>query len=299
MKKIKRENSIFTMSKMHIPAERVNSGETVIFETYDCYNNQIKNENQPFTSIKSELNNPASSPLYIEDAEIGDILKVEIIDIQVSDSGVMAVRPNSGVLGEFFSEAKTKIIPIRDGKAIFNGKIEIPIVPMIGVIGVAPEYGEVKTTVPDMHGGNLDCKRITKGAAVYLPVYVKGALLSIGDLHAVMADGEIVICGLETDGEVTVKVEVIKNKELPLPIVIDNEHFMTIASKKTLDEASSQATINMHKFLVSELNMDVHEAGMLLSLVGDLRVCQIVDPLMTARMEIPVSILHKYNYKNL
>lgn len=297
MKRIEKENSIFTMSKNHKPVKRIKSGETIIFETYDCYNNQIKSEDQLFSTIKSELNNPATGPVYIEEAEVGDILKIEIIDIMINDHGVMAARPNNGVLGEFFDEPKSKIIPIKDNKAIFNKKIQIPINPMIGVIGTAPATEEIKTTVPDMHGGNLDCKRIVKGATVYLPANVKGGLLSIGDLHAIMSDGEIVICGLEVDGEVTVKVDIIKGKNLPLPIVVEGEHIMTISSKETLDKAAKQATINMHKFLINELNIDIYEAGMLLSLVGDLKICQVVDPLMTARMEFPVSILNKYNYK--
>lgn len=285
------------MSKDNPPIEKICSGETIIFETSDCYNDQIKSEDQLFSSIKQELNNPATGPLYIEGADLGDILKIEIVDIKIGPYGVMTVRPGKGVLGEYFKECKSKIIPIKDNMAIFNNRIQLPVNPMIGVIGVAPKETAIKTTVPDEHGGNLDCKRITKGSIVYLPVFVKGALLSIGDLHAVMADGEIVICGLEVQGEVTIKASIIKNKELPLPMVVAGEHIMTISSKTTLDEASHHATINMHRFLVNELNMDSYEAGMLLSLVGDLKICQVVDPLMTARMEFPVSILNAYHYK--
>jgi amidase len=297
LKKIKKEDCIYTMSKDHKPALKVHSGDTVIFETYDCYNDQIKSENQPFSTIKRELNNPATGPLYIDEAESGDILKIEIIDIKINSHGVMTLRPDSGVLGEFFYETKSKIIPIEKDKVIFNDKIQIPVNPMIGVIGVAPYDGEIKTTIPDSHGGNLDCKRIRKGSIVYLQVHTKGALLSIGDLHAVMADGEVVICGLEVSGETIVKVDVIKGKALPLPMVVEGDHIMTISSKKTLDEAAKTATIHMHKFLINELNMDAYEAGTLLSLVGDLRICQVVDPLMTARMELPKYILDKYNYK--
>lgn len=297
MKRIERINSIFKMSKNNKPVEKIISGETIIFETYDCYNNQIKSEDQLFSTIKNELNNPATGPLYVETAEVGDMLKIEIIDIIINDYGVMTVRPNNGILGEYFDEPKSKIISIEDEKAIFNEKVQIPINPMIGVIGVAPKGEGIRTTVPDMHGGNMDCKRIVKGSTLYLPVNVKGGLLAIGDLHAVMSDGEIVICGLEVDGEVIIKVEVIKGKDLPLPIVVEGDHIMTISSKKTLDEAAKSATTNMHKFLINELNMDNYDAGMLLSLVGNLKICQVVDPLMTTRMEFPLSILDKYNYK--
>jgi amidase len=167
---------------------------------------------------------------------------------------------------------------------------------MIGVIGTAPAIEEIPTGTPGQHGGNMDCKRIVEGATLYLPVHVPGALLSMGDLHAVMGDGEVIICGLEIAGEVTIRVSVIKDKILPLPLLREGEHLMTIASAETLDLAAKQATIQMHRFLTNELGLEFNEAGMLLSLVGDLRICQVVDPLMTARMELPLSILVNYDY---
>lgn len=297
MKVIRREYSTFALSKEVAPVEKAVPGEIIVFETSDSYDCQIKSEDQPFSTINMQHNNPATGPLYIEGAEPGDILKVEIMDVSIADKGVMTARPGAGILKDYFDSIRIKIIPIKDNKAVFNDKIELPVNTMIGVIGTAPAEGDMCTTVPHLHGGNMDCKRIVKGSMVYLPVFVKGALLSMGDLHAVMGDGEIVICGLEINGEVTVKVDVIKNKNFPLPMLIEGEHIMTIASEETLDDAAKQATINMHQFLVNEVKMDSHDAGLLLSLVGDLRICQVVDPLMTARMEFPLSILEKYNYK--
>ena len=185
---------------------------------------------------------------------------------------------------------------IKNGQAIFNDKIQIPIKPMIGVLGVAPAEGEILTGTPGEHGGNMDCKRLVKGSTIYLPVNVSGALLSIGDLHAVQADGEIVICAVEIPGEVTVKITVVKNKSLPLPILMEGDHIMTIASAELLDDAATDATKNMHSFLMRELYMDLHESAMLLSLVGELKICQVVDPLKTARMEIPKWVLEDYDY---
>jgi len=285
------------MSKKHPPVAWCKSGEQVTFETYDCYNNQIIKDNQPSDIIDEDLSNPATGPLFIEGAEVGDILKVSILDIKINKTAVMSTHPNYGVLGDHLAKAQSKIFTIENDHVIFNDKIQIPVNPMIGVIGTAPAEENIQTIVPDMHGGNMDCKRIVKGATVYLPVFAEGALLAMGDLHAVMGDGEIVICGMETDGAITVQVDVIKGISLPLPIVAEGEHIMTLASKKTLDEAGRQATINMHQILCGQLNMDANEAGMLLSLVGDLKICQVVDPLMTARMEFPISILDQYGYK--
>lgn len=297
LKRLTTSTSVLKMSPKNAPVETINSGEEVVFETYDCFSNAIKEEEHLFSSVGWDLINPATGPLYVNDAKAGDVLKVEILDIKVAEKGVMTTAPNHGVLGEFIPEEKTKIVPIVDDMAIFNEKISIRVNPMVGVIGTAPKEEEIPTGTPDSHGGNMDCKRIVKGSTLYLPVNVDGGLLAMGDLHAVMGDGEIVICGVEIPGEVTVRVTVLKDLDLPLPMLVEGGDIMTIASSKTLDEASNMATINMHKFLTKELNMDVHEAGMLLSILGNLRVCQVVDPLKTSRMELPLSILDKYNYK--
>ncbi|MGN7299148.1 acetamidase/formamidase family protein [Ferdinandcohnia sp. SAFN-114] len=297
MEYISRELSVLTMSPTNKPVKIVESGSTVVFQTLDCFSNQIQNEDQPFSSVGWDKINPATGPLYINGAEPGDTLKVKIIDIKIDNKGVMTTAPNLGVLGDIVTGETTKIISIKDDKAIFNEKIQIPIKPMIGVIGTAPKDEDIPTGTPGSHGGNMDCKKIVKGSTLYLPINVSGGLLSMGDLHAVMADGEIVICGLEIPGEVTVRVDVLKGEELPLPMLDSEESIMTIASEKTLDEAAKTATVNMHRFLVNELGIDIDEAGMLLSLVGDLRICQVVDPLMTARMEIPKWIVEKYDYK--
>ncbi|PLR87744.1 acetamidase/formamidase family protein [Bacillus sp. V33-4] len=297
MEIIAKEQAILKMSPKNAPVKKVEAGTTVIFETYDCFSNQIQQEDQPFSSVGWDKINPATGPLFVEGAEPEDILKVTIIDIKIDSKGVMTTAPKLGVLGDIVTGETTKIIPIYDGKAIFNDKIHIPIKPMIGVIGTAPGDEEIPTGTPGAHGGNMDCKKIIKGSTLYLPVNVSGALLSMGDLHAVMADGEIVICGLEVPGEVTVKMDVIKGESLPLPMLVSEDRVITIASAQTLDDAAKLATVNMHQFLVKQLGLEMDEAGMLLSLVGDLRICQVVDPLMTARMELPQWILDQYEYK--
>ncbi len=288
---------VYMMDQNNMPAARAESGAEVVIITMDSYGNQITRGDQDFGVLRPEYINPATGPLYVEGAAAGDTLKVEILDIKVNSYGIMAPRPGKGVLGEYFPAAKIRRLPIENGQVRFNDRISLSIDPMIGVIGVAPAGEGIRTTIPGSHGGNLDCRRIVRGATVYLPVQVEGALLAIGDLHALMGDGEVVICGLEVGGEVTVRVEVIKGQVLPLPIVVDGETVMTIASAPTLDEAARQATKQMHRFLTGGLKMDVYEAGMLLSLIGNLVVCQVVNPLMTVRMELPHSVLERYQYR--
>jgi amidase len=192
-----------------------------------------------------------------------------------------------GVLGCFFDTSTTKVIPIEDGYAVFNSNLRVPIDPMIGVIGTAPLQADIPCGTPGDHGGNMDCKKIRKGSTIYLPVNVPGGMLAMGDLHALMGDGEILICGLEINGEVDVQIDILKGKHYPLPMLEDADHWMAIASAETLDAAAVQATVNMAQWLHKEKGYTYEEAGMLMSTLGNLRICQVVDPLMTVRFEFP------------
>lgn len=294
--------TIHTNTKIHVmsgenpPAACAKSGDTVCFETLDCFGGQIKDEQQLLGDLDWSNINPATGPLSIEGALPGDVLKVEILNIELDDHGVMIDGPGKGVTGRAVAEETTKIYPVHDGVISFNDKLSFPVNPMIGVIGTAPTGAGIDTGTPGAHGGNMDCNRIGAGTTLYLPVNVEGALLAMGDLHARMGDGEVEVCGVEIAGTVTVKVTVLKNCDLPTPFLVTPEIAAAICSAKTLDDASVGATMAMHSFLTKELGMDAHEAGMLLSVVGDLRICQVVDPEKTCRMELPVSIMEAYRY---
>ena len=293
---VRTNTKIHIMSRENAPAAYAKSGDTVRFETLDCFGCQIKDEHQLLEKLDWSNINPATGPLFIEGAMPGDVLKVEILEIELDDHGVMIDGPAHGVTGRAVAEETTKIFPVKDGAVYFNEKLSFPTDPMIGVIGTAPDGDGVDTGTPGAHGGNMDCTRIGAGATLYLPVNVEGALLAMGDLHARMGDGEVEVCGVEIAGAVTVKVSVVKNCGLPTPFLVDSQIAAAIYSAKTLDDASVGATMAMHGFLVKELGMNGHEAGMLLSIAGDLRICQIVDPEKTCRMEIPVSIAEAYRY---
>ncbi len=292
MTRIPRTQAVYSMSAGHAPAARVPSGETVVFETTDCYGGQIVREEQLLGGIDWDEINPATGPLFVEGAQPGDLLKVSVLDIRIAGHGVMTAMPGEGAVGCKLTGDRTRIIPVRDGRVHFSDRVVLDAAPMIGVIGTAPAEGrEIPTGTPDVHGGNMDNTRICKGSVLYLPVNVEGALLAVGDLHALMADGEVLICGLEIAGEVEAKVEVVKGADLPVPVLVSGGAVMTVASAPTLDQAALDATHHMMDLMTAGGTVDPQEAGMLLSLKGDLRICQIVDPMKTARMEVPLSLL--------
>jgi len=291
------DTKIHKMSKDNAPAAYAKDGDTVVFETLDCFGCQLKSEDQRMGGLDWSNINPATGPLFVEGAQAGDVLKVDILSIELDDHGVMIHSEGEGVTGGAVKGDVTKILPIENGMAKFNDKLSFPLRPMIGVIGTAPAGEAIDTGTPGAHGGNMDCTRIGVGTTLYLPVNTDGALLAMGDLHALMGDGEVGVCGVEIAGRVTVRVRVLKGCKLPTPFLVDDRDAMAICSAKTADAAGEGAVAAMHAFLVNELGMDGHEAGMLLSVAGNLRVCQVVDPEKTFRMELPMSVVKAYGYE--
>ncbi len=299
MLQLNHQSTILSMSPKHQPIAHAKSGDIVIFETKDCFSNNIRKESDLFHTVGWDKINPATGPLSIDDAKAGNVLKVEILDVKIDDQGVMTTAPDLGPLGSYYDREKTKVIYIKDGVAIFNEKVSLPINPMIGVIGTAPEKEDIPTGTPGVHGANMDCKRIVKGSIVYLPVNIDGAMLAMGDIHAVMGDGEVCLSGVEISGEITVRVTVLQNSGLPTPLIIQGDDVMIISSAPTLNEASKMASVKMASFVSEKFSLDFDEAAMLITFLGNLKTNQIVNPLMTARYEMPLWVFEKYNYKFL
>ena len=200
--------------------------------------------------------------------------------------------PGLGRLGKLVENEETIVVKIEDDFADFRG-IKLPLRKMIGVIGTAPKDEAINTGTPHDHGGNMDCLEIREGASLYLPVNVDGALLALGDLHASMGEGEIMGTGVEIAGEVTLRLEVIKDKHMPTPMIENDEKLMCLGSRQTLEESCDLAIENMANYLVDNYNFTFNEAGMFLSMAGDLKICQVVDPNMTVRMEVNKSLIEQ------
>lgn len=296
MNLVSKEDAVYALSAAASPVLTVEDGATITFETKDCFADQLQSADAVFAQLDWQRINPATGPVFVNGAEPGDILQVKIVNITLADHGVMVTGPGLGTLGDIFEENEIKIIPIEQGEIVIDSELRLPIKPMIGVIGTAPAGEPVPCGTPGGHGGNMDCKKIGAGTTLFLPVNVPGALLAMGDLHAVMGDGEVAVCGVEIAGKVMVEVKVIKGKKWPLPLLVTEDHLITINSQLNLDLAAEGCTRNMADFLVGEVGLTKHQAVKLMSIAGDLRVCQIVDPLRTARFEFPLWLVKKYGY---
>jgi acetamidase/formamidase len=278
------------------PVLRISSGDTVRVETMIARGLQrlraagVKEEEIP-ESLKAVERavtergpgaHPMSGPIWVEGAEPGDSLEVKIVSFEfLHPYGVSGFIPGGGTLPDDFPYVGFHLVRFdpRAGVATFAPGITLRLAPFFGSIGVAPNplVGRISSGPPGPHAGNLDNKELVAGSTLYLPVHVPGALLSIGDGHAMQGDGEVTGTALETSLRGTVQVTVRKGKRLTWPRAETPTHYIAMGLHTDLDEAAKLATREMIDFLVAEKKMSRDQAYVLCSVAADLRVTQVVD----------------------
>lgn len=225
---------------------------------------------------------PMTGPIFVDGAEPGDVLEVQIQSIDYLHAfGVNAFSPGGGVLPDEFPYAAFKLLRWPDGadRVVFAPGVTLPLAPFFGSIGVAPPplAGRISSRPPGWHGGNLDNKDLVAGSTLYLPVHVPGALLSIGDGHAMQGDGEVTGTALETSLRGTFELRVRKGARLKWPRAETPTHYIAMGLHEDLDDATRLAVRELIEFLVTEKKMSREDAYMLCSLAANLRVTQAVD----------------------
>jgi amidase len=290
MLRLTRDQIVYSLDKAHPPVATVDPGVEVLFETWDARTGTIRSDGDLLDRPHPRGPNPATGPIVVRGAEPGDVLLVEILEIRLADRGYTGTRPGQGVLGHLVTEHRTKVMDIADGMVVFNDRIRFPVRPMVGVIGTAPAGNGVGTLHPGPHGGNMDHNDVRVGARVHLPVFVPGALLAIGDIHASMGDGEISITALEIPGEVRVRVDLVKGAAPRRPWIEFPECWITTGDGPGIADAIRVAAEEMARLLMDRLSLSANDAYMLLSIRGDARVSQCAEATVvaaTARMIMP------------
>jgi amidase len=283
MRRIERRNRVFSYSADNPPCAHVPPGETVLVETKNAFGDQTFAPGETLENLSLEGADPLTGPLFVETAEPGDTLTVHIEHIETVGAGMQGVIPDFGIL-EWRSDVPLHFFTPEDGEIRWLRGIRFPIRPNLGAMGVAPAEGSIPSIWPGDHGGNMDTKYVCAGSTVLFPVFHPGALLVMGDCHQIQGDGEL--CGVapETDAEVTIRVDVLKGKQIRRPRILAADRFMTIASAKTLEEAVRIAVRDAIDLLVEEKGLTADEAYLLITVKADIEVCQVVDPLMTVRV---------------
>lgn len=278
------------------PVLRVSNGSVVEAFTQEATGGQL-NINSTIDDIKKvdmDRVHTLTGPIYVEGAEVGDVLAVELLDLEPGDWGWTVLEPEFGFLaGEHDSELfKTYALDKEHNLVHFSENISVPLKPFPGVMGVAPATEDMLVTFPPRaNGGNMDDPHMVKGVTVYFPIFVKGALFSIGDTHAVQGLGEVVGTAVECDMRVRFRLRVIKNKSIAEPQYESKDYYATTGFATTIDEAAKKATRYMIKHISETHSISWEEAYMLCSLVGDLKIAEVVDePNMLVTMHVPKHI---------
>jgi amidase len=249
------------------PALRVKAGagDRITFETDDLAYAQME-QFRDLAKVTATLN-PVTGPLYVEGAEPGDALAVTVHDIELAEQGWSVYIPGAGALARpMGSDMFVRRIPIRDGRVQLTSSIECPVAPMIGCVGLAPEGFEASTVMPSyVTGGNLDLTDAAPGATVFLPVQVPGALLSIGDIHAVMSRGESSFVAIEIAGRATVSVDVIKDRRLPAPQIETPSEYVCVGLGNPVQDSIDMAYEAMLSVLVDSYGWSKDDAYVVMS----------------------------------
>lgn len=275
MKRLTAGPLYYEFSRQHQPRLRVEPGETFSVETEDAFSGQIRTDADRRDKTTMPYSNPLTGPIWVEGAEPGDALAVTLGDIRPTLGQCATRTADPKQLCEWLGTDcphGTHVCPIRDGLVYWSDKITIPYAPMLGCIGTAPAWG-VPTTLPaGPHGGNLDLVEVCPGNTVYLPVFVPGGYLYLGDAHAAMGHGELSASGLEMPAETIVTVNLLKGKALPGPRIESPIEIISVATGLPLERSIAEAYARLILWLETDHGWDRWKAFDLLTHVGQLSV---------------------------
>jgi acetamidase/formamidase len=284
------------------PVAEIGSGERIELDLVDASSGQLT-----ATSVASDITgldfgrvNPVTGPVRVVGARPGDALEIRIVSLDVAAWGWAAVIPGFGLLADDFPDPELAHAHTSDGWVQLPFGIRLPSVPMTGTIGVAmPEPGPHPLLPPSRWGGNLDIRHVTAGATLRLPVGVVGALLSVGDAHATMGDGEVCGTGVETSARVVIEVEVVSGAAPPAPMLTTSpatcrtgSALVTTGVGPDLMTGARDATRAMVDEVVRRTGLAPAHAYVLASLTADLVISEIVDaPNWVVSLHLPTSAL--------
>ncbi|HMC84598.1 MAG TPA: acetamidase/formamidase family protein [Chitinophagaceae bacterium] len=257
---------------------------------------QVEKELREVQSVKDRGpgGHVLTGPIYIEEAEPGDVLEIKINSIELPIAYGYNAIGQSGFLSDEIFDRKMKIIKLDREKMLghFGDGIEIPLHPFFGSMGVAPpkEAGRWNSAPPWIHGGNLDNKDLVAGTSLFIPVHIKGALFEIGDGHAAQGNGEVDITAIETSLIGNLQFIVHKGKKINWPRAESSTHIITMGCDRDLNAATHIAVREMIKYLMEEKKLSQADAYMLCSVAADVNITQLVDGNVGVHVLLPKAV---------
>jgi acetamidase/formamidase len=274
------------------PAVEIEPGTDLGFAVRDASDEQLgpDSTSADVAALDFARVNPVSGPVFVKGAQPGDALEIEILEFTARDWGWTAIIPGFGLLADEFPEPWLRISEVDPDRraVVFSDAVTLPYEPFPGTIGVAPpEPGPHSIVPPRRWGGNMDIKHLRAGTTLLLPVGVEGALFSVGDTHAAMGDGEVCGTAVETAMDITLRLSLRRNLDLPAPQyrvpagdlarTSQSAYHVCTGVASDLMEATRAATRALIDHLVAVRGLDRQEAYALSSVAADLKIHEVVD----------------------
>jgi amidase len=294
----------YTIGPYSEPVLRVKPGDSVTVETLDAFGGKIKNEKtKPSRVLEFPNVNPLNGPIFVEGAEKGDALKIQIKSIKPRGPqprgttcllpffGGLSSTQKSPTLQNPLPEIVHKV-NITEREVSWSRRIRFPYDPFIGTIGTAPELDSINSLTPDNHGGNMDLPDVRPGNTLYLPVRAPGAHLFLGDCHATQGDGELCGVAIEFPTETTITIDLVKGWTIQGPRIENKDFIMSVGSGRPMEEAARMAYADLLSWMVDAFGFDRYDAYFVLTQIARVRVGNMVDPNYTVSARIGKKYLH-------
>ncbi|NNL85425.1 MAG: hypothetical protein HKP27_07215 [Myxococcales bacterium] len=286
MQTITKEQVVRSFDATHPPVATVKPGEVFVMETNDRFETWNAAGEWPMEQLSV-----MTGPVSVLGAAPGHVLAVEILDIEASQGfGTVLAIPGFGLFKDEV-EFRKKILPIEGDRIRYSDSLSLPFVPNLSKIGVAPLAGAEPSSASGAFGGQLSNRELGSGSTVYLPVFAKGGLLTIEDVHAKMGDGEATASAVEMAAKVTLRCELVTNLALRRPIVVTEREVHTMGTGDTVEAAARAALDDLTQLLIDRTDADLTEAAILTSVAADLRFSEVAGSPCHIRAAIPRDIL--------
>ena len=282
MKHLSRNHKIYVLDPANPPAISIDSGEELMVETWDAF----EGVRDPRALNEQQLKGPAIGPIYVNGAEPGDALRIDFISVtpKADEGAAHMVSPGRGFLAEDFDQAYPTVMTIEDGHVVLPSGVRLPLNPSMGLVATTPTYQQLTASDSGPYGGDIDLKELVVGSTLYLPVFVEGGLLAMGDCHAVVGDGAVGGTGAECSADSHIRVTVEKGMGIESPQAMTPDYFVVLYYGEELGPAMKGAVRSMVDFMVREKGMEPYDAYTLLSMAGDVRMSRTFRPISPVKM---------------
>jgi acetamidase/formamidase len=283
------------------PVLAINSGDTVHYDVKVAGDGQVwPGARYEDTCFDFDTIYNLSGPLWVNGAEPGDTLQVDVLELRHGEWGWAAFLPEMGLLPDGFPHGYVRTFELKDQVAEFVPGIHIPLAPFCGTIGTHPGEPATVSPFPPHRGcGNIDNRHLTSGSTLWVPVYLPGAMFSCGDPHAAQGDGEVSVTALEAPlaGSLrfTLHKRAISAPRFQVPgtsaAIRAGGYQATMGLSADLMECSRIAVRAMIEWLVDSRGLSADDAYLLCSITGDLRIVEVVDAgVWNVAMTMPLAI---------